>query len=54
MVDSGVRGLLMREKVRKNAGPMKVPEKVVKDWLKVTYIMKCVVEHNKRIGVESE
>ena len=44
----------MREKIRKNAGKLEVPEKVVKDWLRVTYIMKYVVEHNKRQGVECE
>jgi hypothetical protein len=44
----------MRERIRKNAGPLMVPEKVIKDWLQITDIMKYVVEHNKRIGVESE
>ena len=42
----------MREKIRKNAGIIQVPEKVIKDWMRVTYIMRCVVEHNKRMGVK--
>jgi hypothetical protein len=44
----------MREKIRKNAGIIPVPEKVVRDWLKVTYTMRCIVEHNKRQGVTCE
>jgi len=43
----------MSEKIRKNAGIIQVPEQVIKDWLKVTYTMKYIMEHNKRQGVES-